>query len=799
MEVEFTTRDGRELVVEVSPSVFRDEGEVTEIVNIIRDITQRKKAEIELKESKEKVEKEVKERTIELKKSELRYRTLVEGATDAIIVLDTQGRFTMVNEWGRKRFGYTKDEIIGKHFTKLVPLKYVPTAINIFRKAMQGVTSPPFELEAYHKDGHKIPVSLHGNLMRDENGKVIGTFNIVRDISFMKKVTRQIEEANKKLSEKNIELEKTSSELEKAKENLEHYSKGLEENVLKRTTEIELANKELNSANQKLGSTNEKLQETNKKMVKTSDELAAAKKKLEEYSHILEKRVLVREEALTETQKRYEEVVENSQDAIIAFDIMGRFKFANKRAAELTGYSVEQLNGMHFRHIVPVKYLPKALYLFQRQLRGLKPIGFELEVRQKSKKLLPIEISGIAIKRNNKVVGVQVIARDITQRKKSEKAIKQKTEQLEAANEELKAIAEELQVAKGELEEYSKNLEKKVKERTKELSKSNRDLANANEMLAATNEELESTNEELAATNEEMRATSEQLKEAKIKLESYSRQLEIDVAKRTRELSAANTELERANKELLKVDRMKDQFLSITSHELKTPLVPIKIQIQLLLEEYFGKLTAKQKKSLSIILRNTARLARLMDDILDISRIESGRIRFDIRKVNLLDIIKLTGSNMSPIAKKKNIDFRVEVPEKIPIIEGDSDRITQIITDLVDNALKFTPNNGTVIVRAAALRNDFVEISVQDTGIGIAKENQKRVFDKFEQVDASITRKYGGTGLGLPIVKNLVELHGGKITLESELGKGSTFKVNLPHKYKQEKMKSAKITEIIAK
>jgi len=230
-------------------------------------------------------------------------------------------------------------------------------------------------------------------------------------------------------------------------------------------------------------------------------------------------------------------------------------------------------------------------------------------------------------------------------------------------------------------------------------------------------------------------------------------------------------------KQLEELDKMKDEFFSSAAHDLKNPLTPIKGKSQLLLQEYFGEMNEKQRKSVETILKNTNRLIRLTDDITTISRMRAGVLKFEMTEHNICDIIEESVENMELSAKEKHIALIKKYPMAMPPVKCDKDRINQVIGNLIGNAVKFTPENGKITVRAEKIKNNVI-ISVEDTGIGISEENQKRVFGAFFQVGS----KYGGTGLGLAICKNIVEAHHGNIRVESALGKGSKFIFTLPVK-----------------
>lgn len=246
-------------------------------------------------------------------------------------------------------------------------------------------------------------------------------------------------------------------------------------------------------------------------------------------------------------------------------------------------------------------------------------------------------------------------------------------------------------------------------------------------------------------------------------------------------------QLERANKELKRIDQVKSEFVSIASHELRTPLASIKNAIQLILKGKTGEINEAQNKFLTMADRNINRLTNILNSLLDLSRIESGRINMKFQNVQLKDLIELTATSMQPQADEKSINIKLDIPQSLPDVYGDPEKIEQILVNLIGNAIKFTPNGGSIQVSARPFYKEgdsdhggMVSISVKDTGPGIPKEHLEAIFEKFHQVEDSIHRATGGTGLGLAITKGLVEAHYGKIWVESELGKGSIFTFTLP-------------------
>ena len=240
------------------------------------------------------------------------------------------------------------------------------------------------------------------------------------------------------------------------------------------------------------------------------------------------------------------------------------------------------------------------------------------------------------------------------------------------------------------------------------------------------------------------------------------------------------TEHKKTEEKLKELDRIKDDFLSVTAHELKSPITPIKAQAQLLLRGEYGELNEEQKEAIEMIRRNSDILNILSGEVLDISKIRSGKFNLFLENTDLHKILIDAVNDMRAFAEQKNITLLFLSISEIPEMKIDRARIRQMMIDLLNNAVKFTPENGAISVEALKKENEIL-ISVKDSGIGISKDDMTKLFDPFFQVDSDVNRKYRGTGLGLPIARGIAEAHGGKISVESEgENKGSTFIISLP-------------------
>ena len=252
--------------------------------------------------------------------------------------------------------------------------------------------------------------------------------------------------------------------------------------------------------------------------------------------------------------------------------------------------------------------------------------------------------------------------------------------------------------------------------------------------------------------------------------------LEQRVADRTAELSLANSELSR-------VMRSKDDFLSAMSHELRTPLNAVLGLSESLAEGVYGEMNAKQAQSINTIAESGRHLLSLINDLLDIAKIGAGKMELDLKKANVEDMCQASLRLVLEQAQKKNLKLTLAMDNKSVMLTADERRLKQILVNLLSNAVKFTPDGGSVTLETKCdVESESLVFSVRDTGIGIATEDLKRLFSPFTQLDSKLSRLYAGTGLGLTLVLKLVELHGGSVSVESEIGKGSCFTVRIPCK-----------------
>ncbi len=256
-----------------------------------------------------------------------------------------------------------------------------------------------------------------------------------------------------------------------------------------------------------------------------------------------------------------------------------------------------------------------------------------------------------------------------------------------------------------------------------------------------------------------------------------------------RELTEKNRKLAEMVDKLQEADRIKSNFLATVSHELRTPLTSVIGYSEMLLEGIAGALNDEQRDYVRTVMEKGDQLLQLITGILDISRMEAGEMKVRKAPFDFSEVARIAQSTVTPAARRKRVVLESIVPDEMPRAFGDRDKTRQVVLNLVGNAVKFTPEGGTVrlTVTVGGLAREGqhagapgLRVAVSDTGIGIPPDSLVRVFDPFYQVDNSSTREYGGTGLGLSIVKRLVEAQGGQVWLESEVGRGTTFTFTMP-------------------
>ncbi|MCF6289632.1 MAG: response regulator [Desulfobacterales bacterium] len=437
--------------------------------------------------------------------------------------------------------------------------------------------------------------------------------------------------------------------------------------------------------------------------------------------------------------------------------------YMNEACAQLTGYSKEEVEGrMTCRQVFRSDICESTCPLRYCFDSGKPVSGVRATMTSRTGKPVPLMASASPLRdAHGALVGGVEICRDITEVLEAErlqyikKAAAREEEQRRYLEERVTSLLNTLSlVAEGDLNKRAEVLDK-------------------NDMM-----------DEIAGNINLMLDDLEKLYE---RISSFSKDLELEVARRTMMLREKTLLLERANRELRELDRLKSAFLANMSHELRTPMNSIIGYTDLLLDRIDGEINEEQEKSLRKVVNNARHLLQLINDILDMSKIESGKIELDPHEASIKNLAETYAATFEPAMNKKGLKLVFDFSDDLPPVYIDEDKIGQVFLNLISNAVKFT-NSGEIRISAYPSQRGikpgepprFVEVCIADTGIGIKQGDIDKLFDKFSQIDVSSIREYEGTGLGLSIARGLVVLHKGMIWVESRFGRGSRFCFTLP-------------------
>ncbi len=724
-----------------------------------------------------------------LKESEGKFAALCESAKDAVILLNCDGNISHWNRAAEDIFGYSAQEVAGRELHLFIaPERYYKAykkGFKHFRETGEGsAIGRTIELSAIRKNGTEFPIELSLSAVKLK-GKwhAIG---IVRDITERKK-------AEEERRERLAELEKKQMQLEFAKKEWEDTFDSIAAPVFLHDRNFRLIR--ANKAYQKISgmpfsdiigrlyyevfpkmkepfktclnaieSKGEKVAEVdvpsigrifNARSYPILDEKGKPVYSIHIMEDITEKKKA--EKAIEESEQRFRALFDNANDGILLADIENKkFCEGNKTIGQMLGYSLEEIKTLEVLDIHPEKDLPYVIDQFERQSRKEFTLAKDIPVKRKDGSVFYADINSSSITLAGKTY-LMGIFRDITERKEAQTRLK----------------------------EYSERLEEMVKKRTKEF---------------------EDANQELQIINNELEL-------------------------RKREAEESRFQAEVAN-------RAKTDFLANMSHELRTPLNSILGFSEVIIDELYGKLNKEQREYVSDIYTSGKHLLGLINDILDLSKVEAGKTELELSRFRLEEALHASMTMLKEKAIKHNVNMMLDIEPDADIeIEADERRLKQIMFNLLSNAVRYSPAGGTVQVSARKVRSkysqlslrgealnqmaqgeaeaipnppaspfnkggqeedyqiaahpsgarndaneeaDFIEISVADSGIGISKDDQTKLFQPFQQVGSYLTKKQEGTGLGLSLCKRFVEFHGGRIGVESDTGKGAKFSFTMP-------------------
>jgi PAS domain S-box-containing protein len=697
----------------VSPVV--DEG----YVNLYgRDITERKRVEDMLRETNQYLE------------------NLFNYANAPIIVWDPQFAITRFNHAFESLIGRSANDVIGKPLKILFPPDQVESSMELIRKTQGLERWETVEIDVLHLDGSIRTVLWNSAILFAPDGKtLVATIAQGQDITERKKAEEALKKSHQILNDTGEmakvggwELDLSTNEVSwteevgrihgvgpgyrpKLEEALNFYtpeSRSAVEAVVKKAAETGEPY-DLESLFIPRGSKDKIWVRSLGKAVYSGGrivKLTGTFQNIDKYKRA--------DEALRENEEKYRSLIQNSKDSIVVIDLEGNVKFANEATEKLTGYSLSKGVGMNVKKITPLKYWPKSFEALQKAKKGKAIPYFESEIKRKDGEIVQVETGGQPILKDGNVVGVQIITRDITERKKIENELKDNEEKLRRIIDsspdgimltDLQGnIIECNQLA---LEMYGTSVKKEL------TNRNSLDLI-APEYRERAMENMKKTLKSGIVKNLEYVLLKKDGSKYPAELSAsivndqndnpkYFLAIVRDISERKRAeeaLEKYRREIELQNIQLKKADQLKTDFLNVTSHELRTPMSAIKGYVQIILKQALGQINDEQKKALDVVLRNTDRLDALIQDILDISRLESGTMKFIVGHMEIRKMLDEIVETMQPYANQKEIKINTQIEEHLPELVADKERIKQVIINIVHNAVKFSQSGSVVDIRA---------------------------------------------------------------------------------------------------
>ncbi|MBA7467968.1 Sensor histidine kinase RcsC [subsurface metagenome] len=512
------------------------------------------------------------------------------------------------------------------------------------------------------------------------------------------------------------------------------------------------------------------------------------------------------EEALWESEKRYRDLIEKEKDIIYSLDNKGEITFASPAVEIILGYRPEEVIGKNFMALIPKEWQEETGADFNNLLKTGE-ITAETVLLDKKEQPHFMEYSSTVIKEDNKVVGTRGIVRDITERKRMEEEMRVKDNAI-ASSINAVAIADlegnVTYVNQAFLRMWGYDDEKEVlgksavafwqvAEEAVEVMQVAMDRGGWVGELAARRKDGSIFDVQLSASVVRDEAGEPicrfgsfvditERKRMERELRERNEQLDVqneELQSQTEELMTQQQELIEKTEEVERANRLKSEFLANMSHGLRTPLNVIIGFSELMKDEVPGKINKEQRQCLSDVLASSQHLLNLINEVLDLSKVESGKTRFHLTNLALTEVTESLARTMLPILAPRQQSLDVEIEEGLPLVHADKAKLSEVLLNLLSNATKFTPDGGKLKVEAVR-EDNWCRVSVIDNGIGIKKEDQEQIFEPFYQLDNPLTKEKSGTGLGLALVKQIIEKHGGQIWVESEYGGGSRFTFTLP-------------------
>ncbi|MEW6494610.1 MAG: PAS domain S-box protein, partial [Cyanobacteriota bacterium] len=783
----------------------------TLLISLVHDITARKQAEMALQESEE------------------RFRAIFEQAAVGIVLTTTSGEILRVNQHYCEITGYTQSELLSRPFQEITHPDDLEQNLDYLHQVMTGQLSTySMEKRYIRKDGNWRWVQVTVSVVHDSANGQNYALGVVKDIHDRKQTQEALREANQTLQALiqasplaivALEPDGQVKTWNEAAEEMFGWSATEAIGTLFPVVPIDKQD-EFHQLRQRVlqGESLTGVEALRQSRDGTAIYISISAAPLYDATGQIDGIMAViadisdkkaAEESIRDSEAKFRAFLEAASEAVIVTNAKGEIVVFNAKAEELFGYDRTEAFGRTVEFLMPERYHQihtehRSHYKTHPTKRSMGKTS-NLLARRKDGTEFPIE-AGLSPVQTKDGRFVMTFLTDITKRKQAEEEITRLNESLERRAIEVETryqqiveLAEEgiwVIDNEGKTTYVNQAMARMLGYQEEEMlgrplfdfmDEAAQQTANAN--LERRKQGIGEKHEFKLQTKDgkglwTYMSTSPVLDESGKLLWSCALVYDITERKKADEqLRESSERISLANAELARATRLKDEFLASMSHELRTPLNAILGLAEALQEEVYGSLTDRQRRSLVTIEQSGQHLLDLITDILDLSKIESGTMELQITSSSPHNLCESSFTFVKQQAHHKSIKLSSKISEGLGNIEVDERRMRQVLVNLLSNAVKFTPEGGEVRMEVETdSEAEIIKLSVIDTGIGIAPENLDKLFKPFVQLDSSLSRRYAGTGLGLALVRRIVELHGGSVSLESEVGKGSQFTVNLPWK-----------------
>lgn len=747
-----------------------------------------------------------------LYQSDPRLRNILENLHLVAIGLDVKGRVEFANPFFLQVSGYSREEVIGRIWlADFVPARERKAHRKVWAVVLKGEGFSHYRSAIVTKNGQERTIDWNNSLLRNESGAPIGVLALGEDVTERKRVEEALRESQDRLSQfietvpdgiymidrdghMTFANQAAESIFRAKREQLKHLRYD-DKSWETRTVEGEPFPDEeqpyvvVMKTGKPVYGVEQSVERPDGTRIIVSinaaplhDSAGQIVGEVGVVTDITQRKQL--EDQLQHIKDYLETLIDSANDIVYTLDAAGHFTFTNRRAEEATGYTSDQWIGKHFLGMIAPEDRAGVLSSV-RDIPLDEPQSLYFRLVTATGEHLEVSVNTTPIFAHGQLKGTLCIARDMTEKNRLEGTLREERDRLNAI---LRCMAEGVLVTDSE---YRLIL----------MNRAAEDLIGIpHEHLIG--QSIDSITLPITRADLEQHLHDANHEAPRLQTRAWgSRSLELFVTtlRETNGRPAGTVTLVRDITDLRRVDQMKSEFISLVSHELRTPLTSVKGYTDLILAGDAGPISAEQNEFLGVVKNNVDHLILMINDLLDISRIEAGRIKLLPASIQLTPLVGEIIRLLRPQCEAKSQIIFVDIPKSLPPAFADRDRLSQILGNLLSNALKYSPSGTRIKIRVTPVeanrltssnpdlilrRAPLLEFSVEDEGIGIEAEDQEKLFTKFYRVDNSLTREIGGTGLGLAIVKSFVEMHGGRVWVSSPLDpvtrRGSCFTFTVP-------------------